>query len=69
MSTIDSISRAIIGLMYVGILMRIVYVFVQGIFTGEDMSIIKKRVVNAMKFLILATLIFTLKGVIMSYYS
>ena len=68
MDTVTELSKLIIALIRAGTVFRVSFLFVQMIVNEDEVQNNKKRIINTIKFYIIAELIFVLKALLLSYY-
>ena len=69
MTSIDSISRAVLVLIRTGAVCRIAYCFLRLITADEEAVQYKRRIRNTIAFYVLAELAFVIKDLFIRYYS
>ena len=67
--TIDGICLLVQWLIRAGVVFRVVFCLVKLMIADEEAAQYRRRIKNAVGFLVLSELVFSLKNIIISYYS
>lgn len=68
MNTLNNISSAILFLIPLGVICRVIFCFIK-MMSEEDSETYKKKLINAIIFLIVSVVLIQLKDLIVNYYS